>query len=226
MPIGLLVKLFQLMVACRLLDKPYMSRTILTLSDVLGMDKQPRTNLINSLPGIRAANLIGTINKEGITNLAIFNSVVHIGANPPLIGFIMRPVSAERHTYEYMKQTGCFTINHVHEGIYRQAHQTSARYAISEFEATGLTPEFGAVVAAPYVKESKVKIGLSLEEELPVQCNGTLLIIGKIQEIILEGDCLNNAEILQLEQSGSIGVNGLETYYSLNKLAELPYAKP
>lgn len=203
-----------------------MSRTVLTLSDILGMDKQPRTNLINSLPGIRAANLIGTINEAGITNLAIFNSVVHIGANPPLMGFIMRPVSVERHTYEYLKQTGCFTINHVHERIYKQAHQTSARYAISEFEATGLTPEFTSTIKAPYVKESLVKIGLILEEEIPVKANGTILIIGKIQEIILEQDVVNESNILQLEKSGSVGAGGLETYYRLSKIAELPYAKP
>lgn len=203
-----------------------MSRTIITISDILGMDKQPRTNLINSLPGIRAANLIGTINEAGITNLAIFNSVVHIGANPPLMGFIMRPVSVERHTYEYLKQTGCFTINHVHERIYKQAHQTSARYTISEFEATGLTPEYTPAIKAPYVKESLVKIGLTLEEEIPVKANGTILMIGKVQEIILEQDLVNESNILQLGNSGSIGAGGLETYYRLSKIEELPYAKP
>ncbi|MFN5885982.1 MAG: flavin oxidoreductase, partial [Bacteroidota bacterium] len=99
-------------------------------------------------------------------------------------------------------------------------------YAISEFEATGLTPEYTPAIKAPYVKESLVKIGLTLEEEIPVKANGTILIIGKVQEIILEQDLVNESNILQLGNSGSIGAGGLETYYRLSKIEELPYAKP
>ena len=92
----------------------------LLASDFEKLEKQKRTNLINCLSGFRAANLIGTINNSGKSNLAIFNSVNHIGANPPLMGFIQRPASVERHTYENIKNTGCFTINHVNENIEEQ----------------------------------------------------------------------------------------------------------
>jgi len=201
-------------------------RKIITLEEILLMEKQPRTNLINSLPGIRAANLIGTISEEGITNLAIFNSVVHIGAHPPYMGFIMRPVTIARGTYQNIIDTGIFTINHVNNSIYKQAHQTSARYTESEFEATGLTPEYSTFGIAPYVKESVVKIGLNFVEEQHIQCNGTILIIGEIQEIIFEDNLLNTSSILQLDKSESIGVNGIETYYNLQKIEELKYAKP
>jgi len=190
------------------------------------MEKQPRTNLINSLPGIRAANLIGTNNSSGETNLAIFNSVIHIGAHPPYMGFIMRPVTMPRGTYQNIKDTGYFTINQVNEKIYKQAHQTSARYEDSEFAATGLTPEFTSTLKAPYVKESKVKIGLRFVEEQHIKINGTILMIGEIQEIILENNYLNESNIVQLQQAEAIGVNGLETYYRVEKVAELPYAKP
>lgn len=83
-------------------------------------------------------------NKTGQTNLAIFNSLVHIGANPPLIGFVVRPDSAERHTLNNILETGFYTINHINENIYKQAHQTSARYPeeISEFAATGLNEQY------------------------------------------------------------------------------------
>lgn len=197
-----------------------------SLEDILQMEKQPRTNLINSLPGIRAANLIGTCSSSGETNLAIFNSVIHIGAHPPYMGFIMRPVTVPRGTYQNIKDTGYFTINQVNEKIYKQAHQTSARYEDSEFEATGLTPEFTSTLKAPYVKESKVKIGLRFVEEQHIKVNGTILMIGEIQEIILEDNYLNESNIIQLQQAEAIGVNGLETYYKVEKIAELPYAKP
>lgn len=197
-----------------------------SLADILQMEKQPRTNLINSLPGIRAANLIGTFSSSGETNLAIFNSVIHIGAHPPYMGFIMRPVTVPRGTYQNIKDTGYFTINQVNEKIYKQAHQTSARYEDSEFEATGLTPEFTSTLKAPYVKESKVKIGLRFVEEQHIKVNGTILMIGEIQEVILEENYLNESNIIQLQQAEAIGVNGLETYYKVERIAELPYAKP
>ena len=201
-------------------------KTTFSLDDILQMEKQPRTNLINSLPGIRAANLIGTCNRAGETNLAIFNSVIHIGANPPYMGFVMRPVSVPRGTYQNIKEFGYFTINQVNKSIYKQAHQTSARYDVSEFDATGLTPEFTSTLKAPYVKESKVKIGLRFVEEQHIKVNGTILMIGEIIEVILEENYLNESNIIQLQQSEAIGVNGLETYYKLEKIAELPYANP
>lgn len=199
---------------------------VYTYDDILAMEKQYRTNFVNALPGIRNASLIGTINNKGETNLAIFNSVMHIGAHPPFMGFMMRPVSVPRGTYANIKETGHFTINHVHDTIFRQAHQTSARYTTSEFEATGLTPEFSAGISAPYVKESRVKIGLQYEEELPVKCNGTILIVGRVQEVIIDEGYLSDDGVLQLNLTGSMGVNGLETYYKVNKIDTLPYAKP
>jgi flavin reductase (DIM6/NTAB) family NADH-FMN oxidoreductase RutF len=199
---------------------------VITLEDILKMEKQPRTNLINSLPGIRAANLIATMSEAGITNLAIFNSIIHIGAHPPYMGFIQRPVSVARGTYQNIKETGFFTINQVHQDIFKQAHQTSARYEISEFEATGLTPEFTNTVKAPYVKECRLKIGLKYVEEYPISINGTILVVGEVQEIVMDENYLNDEYIVQLNQTNAVGVNGLETYYSVAKIAELPYAKP
>jgi flavin reductase (DIM6/NTAB) family NADH-FMN oxidoreductase RutF len=201
-------------------------KTIISIEDILGMEKQPRTNLINSLPGIRGANVIGTIDPDGKTNVAIFNSVMHIGAHPPYMGFISRPVVAPKGTYYNISRTGFFTINHVHQSMYKQAHQTSARYADSEFDAVGLTPEFSDKLMAPYVKESRLKIGLRFVEEQHIKCNRTILVVGEIVEIILEDSYLNEDSILQLNQTESVGVNGLETYYKVEKLEQLPYAKP
>lgn len=64
------------------------------------------------------------------------------GAKPPLMGFIVRPDSVDRHTLSNICNSGYYTINHVTKSIYKRAHQTSARYDadISEFEAVGLTP--------------------------------------------------------------------------------------
>jgi hypothetical protein len=42
-------------------------------TDLEQMEKQARTNLVNSLSGIQPANLIGSISLAGISNVAIFN---------------------------------------------------------------------------------------------------------------------------------------------------------
>jgi flavin reductase (DIM6/NTAB) family NADH-FMN oxidoreductase RutF len=199
----------------------------LNFNDIEQLDKQKRTNLINCLSGLRAANLIGTISNTGQTNLAIFNSVTHIGANPALMGFIQRPTSVDRHTYNNIKSTGTFTINHVNESIYKQAHQTSARFEAheSEFTKTGLTEFYSSSLKAPYVAESLVKIGLTFEEEIPIKSNNTILIIGKVMELMLNEDYLTESYLLDLSKTQNISVQGLETYYRSEKIAELAYAK-
>ena len=87
-----------------------------------------KNNLINSISGYKSANLIGTKNKTGNTNLAIFNSVVHLGSNPALLGFILRPTTVPRHSYQNMKETGVFTINHISKDQIEDAHHTCLLY--------------------------------------------------------------------------------------------------
>ena len=64
------------------------------------LDKIFRINLINSCSGYKSANLIGTISDKGVKNLAVFSSITHLGSNPPLLGFFLRPTEiVPRHTY-------------------------------------------------------------------------------------------------------------------------------
>jgi flavin reductase (DIM6/NTAB) family NADH-FMN oxidoreductase RutF len=90
-------------------------------------------------------------------NTAIVSSVVHLGANPALIGYVSRPNTVERHTVENIKETKFYTINHIHESFIKQAHQTSARYGkdVSEFDAVGLSAEFIDNFHAPFVLSQK-----------------------------------------------------------------------
>ena len=196
--------------------------------NILAFEKLFRTNFVNSLSGFKSANLIGTISKEGKTNLAIFSSVIHVGANPPLIGLLMRPVSVERHTYNNIKETDYFTINHINKDIFKQAHQTSARYEkdISEFNTFGLTPEFTERIKAPYVKESKIKIGLKFVEEQEIKSNRTVFIVGEIVEVILPDDFVLSDGFVDVERAGIIAISSLDSYHETKKIARLSYAKP
>ena len=172
--------------------------------------------------------LIGTTNNENQNNLAIFNSIVHIGANPPLIGFFVRPDSVERHTLANILNTEYYTINHINETIYKQAHQTAARYEkeISEFEATQLTAEYKDDFKAPFVQESFIQLGVQFKEKITIQSNQTILIIGEIKLINYPSDCMENDGFINLEKAQTITCSGLDSYYKTTKIARLSYAKP
>ena len=182
---------------------------------------------MNSLSGFKSASLIGTIDTQNNTNLAIFSSVIHLGSNPALVGFINRPDSVDRHTFENILATNCFTINHINKSIYKQAHQTSARYPknISEFDATGLTTEYIKDFKAPFVKESHIKYGLEFIEKHELKINGTILVIGKVIDVILPESCLLSDGAIDIEMAETIAISGLDSYHATNKIARLSYAK-
>lgn len=192
------------------------------------MDQRFRANFINSVTGYKSANLLGTIDKEGIPNLAVFSSVTHLGSHPPLVGFITRPTVVPRHTYLNIKETGVFTINHVNTSIIKEAHQTSARYdaAISEFDATGLTTEFIDEFKVPFVKEAHIKIACHYINEYAIEENGTVLMVGAIQDIYLPEGVHTEDGWIDLSKTQGVTINGLDSYSQPELLDRLQYAKP
>ncbi|MFT5832940.1 MAG: flavin reductase (DIM6/NTAB) family NADH-FMN oxidoreductase RutF [Cognaticolwellia sp.] len=199
---------------------------IYSQNDLLNLEKRFRGNFVNSLTGFKSANLIGTANQDGSTNLAIFSSVIHIGASPPLVGMISRPHSVPRHTLENILATKQFTINHVNSTIFKAAHQTSARYeSQSEFDATGLTAEYLQGFKAPFVKEANIKIGLSLADIIDIKINNTKLIIGQIEWVALPENIVEMDGKLNIEMANSIAISGLNTYHQTEEMERLPYAK-
>ena len=192
------------------------------------LEKFNRINLMNSITGISPANLIGTISNDSIENLAIFSSIVHIGSNPPLMGFILRPTKKNRRdTYENIIETNKFTINHINSDMVERSHYTSVKFDKneSEFQKCRLTAEYLNNFQAPYVKESYAKVGLELEDIQSIKSNGCRLIIGCVERLYVPDSAIYKNGKIQLDLSNSIGVGGLNTYYSLDKIAEYPYAR-
>jgi flavin reductase (DIM6/NTAB) family NADH-FMN oxidoreductase RutF len=200
----------------------------LTKSDIESKSKVDRLNLINAVSGVKPANLIGTICENKYQNLAIFSSIVHLGSHPAILGFILRPNQAvRRHTYENILETGYYTINHVHTSIAAQAHFTSAKFEkeTSEFEKCGLTPEFIADFGAPFVKESRLKMGMKYLESVPISINNTIMVVGEIEHLILPEHAMDENGYIDLNAIDSVGISGLNTYYKLEKMETFPYAR-
>ena len=195
-----------------------------------GMERKRRAQLVNSISGVKPANLLGTEGPDGTPNCAIISSVVHLGSDPALLGHVMRPpVDRERgsHSYHNLKETGQYTLNHVSTAWYQRAHQTSARYpdGTSEFEAVGLTPLFRCGFEAPAVAESPVRMGLELQEELALP-NGCKFIIGALRWVEFAEELWADDGAVDLARAEVAAITGLDGYHGLRPIARLSYAKP
>ena len=187
-----------------------------------------RINLINSCSGFKSANLIGTKSNDGIENVAVFSSVTHIGSNPPLLGFFCRPTTVIRNTYENIKETGIYTLNHIHENNIEDAHHTSAKYdkEISEFEATNLVSEYKDDCSAPFVKGAPLQLEMKFVEEYHIAANNTILVIGEIQNLYLNEDLLEKDGFINLSKANIAAINGLDGYTIPVLKTRLAYQRP
>ena len=191
------------------------------------LDRIKRLNIINSVTGIKSANLIGTQSVNGKANLAIFSSVVHLGSDPALIGFFFRPQHENpRDTYLNIKSSSVYTINQVPANLIRNAHFTSAKFdsEISEFEACGFSTEYLYNFQAPFVQESQLKMGLKVVDEVLIRANKTILMIGSIQHLQFPDHMMDTEGNLNIETINAVGIGGVNTYYSLKRTDQFPYA--
>jgi flavin reductase (DIM6/NTAB) family NADH-FMN oxidoreductase RutF len=187
-----------------------------------------KINLINSCSGYKSANLIGTKSLNGISNVAVFSSVTHIGSSPGLLGFFLRPTTVIRNTYDNIKETSFFTINHIHETILEDAHHTSAKYdkSISEFDYTTLEEEYKADYLVPFVKGAPVQMAMKYVEEYHIKANDTILLIGEIKDLYIADDVLEEDGFINLSKARVASINGLDGYTIPKLKTRLEYQRP
>ena len=199
-----------------------------TRDQINDLEKIKKINLINSCSGYKSANLIGTISKEGITNVAVFSSVTHLGSTPPTLGFILRPTTDPRDTYKNILESGVFTINHIFEKIIEDAHHTSAKYeeVISEFDITGLEDEYYNDCIAPFVKGSPVQMEMKFIEEYHIKSNNVIHIIAEIKNLYVKDDILKEDGFLDLAKGKVAAINGLDAYAIADNNTRFNYQRP
>lgn len=192
------------------------------------MEKQYRISLINGLVGYKALNLLGTISADGITNLCIISSAFHLGANPPLLGMVIRPEREHNDTLKNIEATGQYTLNNVLPAWYKQAHQTSASYpsGVSEFDKCGFKKQYISGFKAPFVAQSTIRIGLALRETVDVEINGTTIVIGEIIQILVDDLVIADDGSVDHVEAGTMTVAGLDAYFLPQAVGRLSYAKP
>ena len=198
------------------------------LDDIQGFSKLYRLNLINSITGYKSANMIGTRSNSGEENVAIFSSITHLGSNPALLHFTLRPNTVPRDTYKNIKENMVFTVNHVSLDQIEQAHHTSAKYDenISEFDQTSLEPEYKMDWHAPFVKGAPIALGCRYLNEYDIKENGCVLIIAAIEHIFVEDKLLQKDGWVKLESGEVVAINGLDGYALPQLQKRMEYARP
>lgn len=191
------------------------------------MEKIERLNLINSCTGYKSANLLATKSIDGNTNVAIFSSVTHLGSNPAMIGFIMRPTTVPRDTYKNIKETGYFTVNHITLDMIADAHHTSANYdiGISEFDKTNLEEEYKNDIEIPFVKGSPVQLYCKYINEYYIKENDTIHIIAAIENLFFDEELEHKDGWLQIDKGNVIALNGLDGYCLPKLIDRFEYAR-
>lgn len=189
-------------------------------------DKDFRANFFHSATGVKPAILIGTKNLAGISNVAIFSSVFHLGSTPPIFGFMVRPGESEGNTFDNILKTGGYTMSLVPTNAVEAAHQTAARYAPeqNEFEETQL-PE-SELDGFPILAHAPVVMRLKYLETLPIQYNQTKIVLGEVVAVGVNPDTLLSSGLIDHEIAHTVSVTGLDTYYKSQKIARMAYAKP
>jgi flavin reductase (DIM6/NTAB) family NADH-FMN oxidoreductase RutF len=184
-------------------------------------------NLINSCTGYKSANLIATKSIHGISNIAIFSSVTHLGSDPALIGFIVRPTTVPRDTYQNIKDTEYFTVNHITESMIADAHHTSANYenGVSEFEKTNLEEEYKEDIKVPFAKGSPIQLYCKYLSEYYIKENDTIHVIASIESLFFEENLRHDDGWLQIDKGNVVALNGLDAYCLPKLIDRFQYAR-
>jgi len=75
------------------------------------------------------------------------------------------------------------------------------------------------------VQQSALKIGLVTKEIIPIKSNGTLLIIGEVQTVVMPEQAISNCGTIDHQRLDSVCISGLNTYHSTHLLSRLKHAK-
>ncbi len=200
----------------------------LTKSQIEETPRVKRLNIINSVTGIKPANLIGTVSSKGQKNLGIFSSVFHLGSDPAMMAFICRPSGeVPRHTLENILETKYYTINAIPTSLTEKAHYTSAKFDrdVNEFERCQIDAMQIDHFLPPFVAESPIKIGMKFEQQVDISINNTIMVIGSIEHLLVDDHLVSNEGYIHLDQANIAGIGGLNNYYSVEHIGQFPYAR-
>ncbi len=205
-----------------------MDSNLYTSLDWDGWDKQFRRYFMNAVSGPKPLFLMGTKHSSGASNLGLFSNIMHVGAHPPTVAVLFRPLTVARHSYHNLKEQKQATLNLVSEPMLSKAHLCSASFPeeVSEFKESGLTEEYIESWDAPAVQQSPLQLGVMPVEEHRLEANKTILFVLRVEWIRLNGLSPERDGFLDLQKLEAVSANGLDAYAGMKPVSKFLYAKP
>lgn len=190
---------------------------------LMQQERSWRINFVNSLIGPKNLHVLLTRSPQGVINAAIFNSGLHIGSSPPYVGFLLRPTTVPRHTYENLRHFPYATLNAVGRSFFEKAHATHAKLPPeeSEVERFGLALQSEPDEPLPYLAESPLTARLRWVEEHLLTINKTRLLVFAVEVVRVKADPDPDG-FLRLDALGLVAGSGCDGYWSLDFMGRLP----
>ena len=180
----------------------------------------------------RPIALVGSKDKNGISNLAPFSFFNAFGANPPILGFspaLSGRTGLPKDTLLNIKDTKEFTVSIVNSSIVEQVSLSSCEFKrnVDEFDKTGLTKLKSEFITSFGVKESNFIMECKLYDiiELGNKPGSGNLILGEVLAFHINNKILDKYDKVDPFKLDPIARNG-GSWYTKTKKALFELKKP
>lgn len=182
------------------------------LIDPSAVDDRDAYKLLIGLVVPRPIGWIGSMDADGVANLAPYSFFNAVAATPPTVLFSpLTRAGAAKDTLANVRATGEFTVNIVSFELAEPMNLTSGSHSpdVDEFDVSGLTAVTGTKVAAPMVGEARANLECVVTQLVPVgrpPLDGTL-VIGEVVAFHVRDDLLDGTRVDQagLDAIGRMG---------------------
>lgn len=162
--------------------------------DAKDLDRGQCYQLMNGIISPRAIAWIGSVNTEGLVNLAPHSYVTVVSNDPPMLGFTS---GSAKDTYRNIKATKEFVFNVVTEELTEAMNLTAVDFPpeISEVEELEIEQIPSDHVSVPRVKNSPLQLECKLVEIREYGVNPAYFIVGEVVAFHLDERVLVNDRI-------------------------------
>lgn len=147
----------------------------------------------------RPIGWIGTKGQDGSYNLSPYSFFNVVSDHPKIVMFSS---SGRKHSLRNAEETGVFTASLVSRDLVEKTNLSSraVEYGVDEFELSGLTPEMGRVVDAPYVGQAHAALECRVTQIMqPVDLNGeaadSWMVFGQVVAIHIDDSIIRDGRL-------------------------------
>lgn len=172
----------------------------------------------------RPIGWIGTLNEDGVPNLAPYSFFMPLGSNPHMIAFTSEGM---KHSPANAKAQGEFTFSLATDALKHAMNASSGSHpdGANEFDLAGLTPGAPVVVKAPFVAESPAALECrTISVEPLIDMEGTVInrfmVIGQVVQTHIRDEYIRDGRF-DTAAAAPIARLGYRDYATASALWEL-----